>query len=142
MATGLCRDHLALRGGALRSADGQDRAEDRILPDGCFFQMDVLWTVLPGQDPARLLEKYPDRWLLIALEGSEEGSTTGEFDRQHGFDQRRGLGFGAGEMGSPAEGGSEERHQILFHRGRISHVGGADPAEPAVSGIPGVVAQP
>ena len=29
--------------------------------------MDVLWTVLPGQDPVKLLEKYPGRWLLFHL---------------------------------------------------------------------------
>ena len=36
-------------------------------PQTVYFQMDVLWTVFPGQDPAKLLEKYPNRWLLLHL---------------------------------------------------------------------------
>jgi hypothetical protein len=42
-----------------------------------FFQMDVLWTVFPGQDPAKLLEKYPDRWLLLHLKDLKKGVETG-----------------------------------------------------------------
>jgi sugar phosphate isomerase/epimerase len=41
------------------------------------FQMDVLWTVLPGQDPAKLLAKYPDRWLLLHLKDLKKGVPTG-----------------------------------------------------------------
>lgn len=37
------------------------------------FQMDVLWTVLPGQDPAKLLEKYPTRWPLVHLKDLKKG---------------------------------------------------------------------
>ena len=46
-------------------------------PRYVFFQMDVLWTVFPGQDPARLLEKYPDRWLLLHLKDLKKGVATG-----------------------------------------------------------------
>jgi sugar phosphate isomerase/epimerase len=42
-----------------------------------FFQMDVLWTVFPGQDPAQLLNKYPDRWLLMHLKDLKKGVPTG-----------------------------------------------------------------
>jgi sugar phosphate isomerase/epimerase len=41
------------------------------------FQMDVLWTFLPGQDPARLLKKYPDRWVLLHLKDLKKGVATG-----------------------------------------------------------------
>lgn len=41
------------------------------------FQMDVLWTVFPGQDPVKLLEKYPDRWLLVHLKDLKKGVPTG-----------------------------------------------------------------
>ncbi|MGO9110901.1 MAG: sugar phosphate isomerase/epimerase family protein [Thermoguttaceae bacterium] len=46
-------------------------------PKTVFFQMDVLWTVFPGQDPVRLLEKYPDRWLLMHLKDLKKGVPTG-----------------------------------------------------------------
>ena len=51
------------------------------------FQMDILWTIFPGQDAAALLRKYPDRWLLIHLkdlkkgvEGNNSGGTSVEND--------------------------------------------------------------
>lgn len=41
------------------------------------FQMDVLWTVFPGQDPAKLLAKYPGRWSLMHLKDLKKGVATG-----------------------------------------------------------------
>jgi sugar phosphate isomerase/epimerase len=42
-------------------------------PKTVFFEMDVLWVVLPGQDPAALLKKYPDRWLLMHIKDLKKG---------------------------------------------------------------------
>ena len=51
------------------------------------FQMDVLWTIFPGQDAAKLLRKYPNRWSLFHLkdlkkgvEGNHSGGTSVEND--------------------------------------------------------------
>lgn len=51
------------------------------------FQMDVLWTIFPGQDAAALLRKYPNRWSLFHLkdlkkgvEGNNSGGTSVEND--------------------------------------------------------------
>jgi sugar phosphate isomerase/epimerase len=41
------------------------------------YQMDVFWIVHPGQDPVKLLEKYPSRWLLMHLKGMRESTPTG-----------------------------------------------------------------
>jgi sugar phosphate isomerase/epimerase len=41
------------------------------------FQMDVFWIVHPGQDPVKLLEKYPTRWLLMHLKGMRDSTPTG-----------------------------------------------------------------
>jgi sugar phosphate isomerase/epimerase len=41
------------------------------------FEMDVLWTFHPGQDPAKLLQKYPDRWRLLHLKDLRKGVPTG-----------------------------------------------------------------
>jgi sugar phosphate isomerase/epimerase len=42
-----------------------------------FFEMDVLWVVLPGQDPVKLLEKYPQRWRLMHLKDLKKGVPLG-----------------------------------------------------------------
>ncbi len=42
-------------------------------PDLVKFEMDVLWTVFPGQDPVKLLKKYPDRWILMHLKDLKKG---------------------------------------------------------------------
>jgi sugar phosphate isomerase/epimerase len=46
-------------------------------PRYVFFEMDVLWTVHPGQDPVKLLQKYPNRWLLMHLKDLRKGVPTG-----------------------------------------------------------------
>ena len=42
-------------------------------PDFVKLEMDVLWTVFPGQDPVKLLKKYPDRWVLMHLKDLKKG---------------------------------------------------------------------
>lgn len=56
-------------------------------PEFVKFEMDVLWTVFPGQDPVALLKKYPNRWALMHLkdlakgvEGNLSGGTSLEND--------------------------------------------------------------
>ena len=63
-------------------------------PKTVFFQMDVLWTVLPGQDPAKLLEKYPDRWLLIHLKDLKKGVPTGDMSAHTALTNDVALGSG------------------------------------------------
>ena len=46
-------------------------------PQCVFFEMDVLWTILPGQDPVKLMEKHPGRWLLFHLKDLKKGVPTG-----------------------------------------------------------------
>ena len=41
------------------------------------FQLDVLWTFLPGVNPAKLLEKYPDRFIFLHLKDLRKGVPTG-----------------------------------------------------------------
>ncbi len=44
-------------------------------PNLVAFEMDVLWTVFPGQDPVALLRKYGRRWELMHLKDLREGVT-------------------------------------------------------------------
>jgi sugar phosphate isomerase/epimerase len=41
------------------------------------YEMDVFWIVHPGQDPVKLLEKYPSRWQLMHVKGMRESTPTG-----------------------------------------------------------------
>jgi sugar phosphate isomerase/epimerase len=41
------------------------------------YEMDVFWVVHGGQDPAKLLGKYGNRWALMHLKGMKEGTKTG-----------------------------------------------------------------
>ena len=61
-------------------------------PEWVIFQMDVFWTVHPGQDPVKLLRRYPNRWELVSHQGPEEGCGDGQADRLGGRPQRRGPG--------------------------------------------------
>jgi len=40
------------------------------------FEMDVFWVKQPGQDPVALLEKYPERFLLLHLKDRKPGTET------------------------------------------------------------------
>lgn len=42
-------------------------------PETVAFEMDILWTVFPGADPAALLRKYPDRFVLLHLKDLKKG---------------------------------------------------------------------
>jgi sugar phosphate isomerase/epimerase len=64
------------------------------------FQMDVLWVVFPGQDPAKLLTKYPDRWVLMHLKDLRKGIKTGELTGK--TDVRNDVVLGTGQVDWPA----------------------------------------
>jgi sugar phosphate isomerase/epimerase len=38
------------------------------------FEMDVFWVKHPGQDPVALLNKYPDRFLMLHLKDRRHGT--------------------------------------------------------------------
>jgi sugar phosphate isomerase/epimerase len=69
-------------------------------PRYVYFQMDVLWTFLPGQDPAKLLEKYPDRWLLLHLKDLKKGVTTGSLSGH--TELTNDVALGTGQVDWPA----------------------------------------
>ena len=41
------------------------------------YQMDIFWIVHPGQDPVKLLAKYPERWELMHLKDMKKSTPTG-----------------------------------------------------------------
>ena len=46
-------------------------------PEFVSFEMDVFWVTHPGQDPVKLLAKYPNRWALMHLKDIRRGAPTG-----------------------------------------------------------------
>jgi sugar phosphate isomerase/epimerase len=48
-------------------------------PKFVHYEMDVFWIVHPGQDPAKLLEKYGSRFELMHVKDMKQGTPTGIF---------------------------------------------------------------
>jgi sugar phosphate isomerase/epimerase len=69
-------------------------------PRYVYFQMDVLWTVLPAQDPVQLIKKYPDRWLLLHLKDLKKGVPTGSLSGS--TDLTNDVALGTGQVDWPA----------------------------------------
>jgi len=42
-------------------------------PNYVSFEMDVMWTLFPGEDPVYWLKKYPNRWSLMHLKDLRKG---------------------------------------------------------------------
>ncbi|MBG89214.1 MAG: sugar phosphate isomerase [Verrucomicrobiales bacterium] len=63
------------------------------------FQMDVLWILFPGQDPAKLLRKYPDRWKLMHVKDLKNGVATGSLKGK--TDVKNNVVIGKGQVNWP-----------------------------------------
>ena len=63
-------------------------------PELVKLEMDVLWTVLPGQDPVKLLKKYPDRWILMHLKELAHGIPKGNLTGRGGPQIETAIGSG------------------------------------------------
>src|SRR5436309_3118339 len=64
------------------------------------YEMDIFWIVFPGQDPVKLLEKYPARWQLMHLKDMRKGTPTGALTG--GTDVKNDAALGQGLMDLPA----------------------------------------
>ncbi|HTL16320.1 MAG TPA: sugar phosphate isomerase/epimerase [Patescibacteria group bacterium] len=64
------------------------------------YEMDIFWIVFPGQDPVKLLEKYPSRWRLMHLKDMRKGTPTGALTG--GTDVKNDAALGQGLMDLPA----------------------------------------
>jgi sugar phosphate isomerase/epimerase len=69
-------------------------------PKHVAYEMDVFWVVWPGQDPVKLLEKYPGRWQLMHIKDLKKGIVG---DLSGGTkDLSNGVSIGTGQMDWPA----------------------------------------
>jgi len=67
-------------------------------PKTVTFEMDVLWTVFPGQDPAAWLRRYPGRWELMHLKDLRKGV---QGDLSGKTDVRNDVALGTGQVDFP-----------------------------------------
>lgn len=63
-------------------------------PELVKFEMDVLWTFLPGVDPAALIRKYPGRFRLMHIKDMKPGVPRGSLSGGLPDDQQAPLGEG------------------------------------------------
>ena len=64
------------------------------------YEMDVLWIIFPGQDPVKLMETYPDRWVLMHLKDLKKGIATGALTGH--TDVNNNVVLGQGQVNWPA----------------------------------------
>jgi sugar phosphate isomerase/epimerase len=69
-------------------------------PKYVHFEMDIFWIVHPGQDPAKLLEKYKGRWELMHLKDMRPSTPTGLLTG--GTDVKNDVALGTGKIDMPA----------------------------------------
>lgn len=67
-------------------------------PELVSYEMDLLWTVHPGHDPAALLAKYGKRWELMHLKDLRKGV---EGDLSGGTDTKNDVALGTGQVDFP-----------------------------------------
>jgi sugar phosphate isomerase/epimerase len=69
-------------------------------PEFVSFELDIFWTVHPGQDPVKLLQKYPNRWALMHVKDIRKGTKTGLLTGSE--DVRNDVTIGSGQINIPA----------------------------------------
>jgi len=69
-------------------------------PEFANFQMDVLWMFFPGQDPVKLMQKYPGRWILMHLKDLKKGVARGELTGH--TDVNNNVVLGTGQIDWPS----------------------------------------
>ncbi|GAB3999594.1 sugar phosphate isomerase/epimerase [Spirosoma daeguense] len=68
-------------------------------PEYVGYEMDVTWTYLPGQDPAKLLTKYPNRFRLMHLKDVQKGAPHSD---KGGMPNEQSVVLGTGQIDWPA----------------------------------------
>jgi sugar phosphate isomerase/epimerase len=64
------------------------------------FEMDIFWIAHGGQNPVKLLKKYPDRWELMHLKDMRKGTPTGLLTGSS--DVNNDVALGTGMLNLPA----------------------------------------
>ena len=68
-------------------------------PDYVSFEIDILWTFFPGEDPAKLIAKYPERFKLMHLKDLKKGV---EGNLSGGTAKENDVALGTGQLDIPS----------------------------------------
>lgn len=68
-------------------------------PQYVTYQMDVMWIFFPGQDPVKIMEKFPNRFALMHIKDLKKGV---KGDLSGGTDVRNDVALGSGQIDLPA----------------------------------------
>lgn len=68
-------------------------------PENVSYEIDILWTFFPGEDPAALINKYPDRFKLMHLKDLKKGV---EGNMSGGTPKENDVVLGTGQLDLPA----------------------------------------
>jgi sugar phosphate isomerase/epimerase len=81
-------------------ADGTlfDYIVQKTNPKYVSFEMDMMWTFHGGQDPAKLLFKYENRWKMVHLKDIRKGIDN---DLTGGTDTKNDVALGTGQLNIP-----------------------------------------
>jgi sugar phosphate isomerase/epimerase len=83
-------------------------------PKWVAFQMDILWTFFPGQDPVKLLKKYGKRWELMHLKDLKKGVKTGDLTGSTDVENDVVLGTGQIDLASALKAAREVGVKYYF----------------------------
>jgi sugar phosphate isomerase/epimerase len=76
------------------------------------YEMDVFWTYQAGQDPVKLINKYPNRWVMLHLKDLRKDGPIGLSNRTVAADQ---VAVGAGQIPWPAVISAAEKAGAKYH---------------------------
>src|SRR4051812_6659788 len=82
-------------------------------PEHVTYEMDIFWIVHPGQDPVKLLQKYPQRFQLMHLKDMKKGTKTGLLTG--GSDVNNDVTLGTGQIDLPAVLGAARRAGVKWY---------------------------
>ncbi len=82
-------------------------------PDLVCYEMDVFWVFHAGQDPAKLLAKYPDRWVLMHVKDIRKDAVTGL--STGGAPPTDNVAVGTGQIDWPAVLGTAKKIGVVHY---------------------------
>jgi len=78
------------------------------------FEMDVLWTYLPGVDPAALIRKYPGRFRLMHIKDMKPGVPRGSLAGGLPAEQQAAIGAGQVDWGTLMAAAAKDGLQYYY----------------------------
>lgn len=82
-------------------------------PENVSFEMDVFWITHGGQDPVKLMEKYPDRWRLMHVKDIRKGAPTGIYTGHAPSSDD--VPVGSGQVDWPAVFKAAQSHGVAWY---------------------------